>query len=48
MTYQPQGFRSEELGPAAFRGKGVEDMDRDKEELVRRMRRGGGCPFVLD
>ena len=40
---QPEGYRHEEVGPARFEGKGIEEFAVEKERL---MKMGpGGCPF---
>lgn len=41
--YQPEGFLSTELGPASFRGKGLDEMKENQEQLLRSGR--GGCSF---
>ncbi|KAF2457823.1 hypothetical protein BDY21DRAFT_284837 [Lineolata rhizophorae] len=42
--YMPEGFRTEEVGPATFKGKGATFYEKDKERLSQM--RTGGCPFT--
>lgn len=43
--YQPEGFLSEELGPSVFRGKGLEEMNKNREQLLQSGR--NGCPLFF-
>ena len=41
--YSPEGYRFDELGPTALKGKGTAEMKATRLRLTQRGR--GGCPF---
>ena len=41
--YQPEGFLSREIGPTFFQGKGLDEMAKNQQELIRSAR--GGAAF---
>ena len=41
--YSPEGYTFLELGPQAFKGKGLKEMENTKIRLAQQDR--GGCPF---
>ena len=42
--YAPEGYIFTEIGPQAFKGKGIEEMDETCSRLANQGR--GGCPFA--
>ena len=45
IKYFPEGFLSRELGPSALIGKGLDEMDENRQFLMQSGR--AGCPFAL-
>ena len=41
--YWPQGYKTEDVGPKAMRGKGGEYVREEKEKVLEM--RARGCPF---
>lgn len=40
--YRPEGYRIAELGPVSLEGKGIDEMQDEKQKIMTRFQ---GCPF---
>ena len=43
--YAPEGFLCAEVGPSGLQNKGLQEMEEDRERMMKLSR--GGCPFAL-
>lgn len=45
MKYSPDGYKFEEVGPDANKGKGIEELKAWEEKIMKE--RPAGCPFAF-